>query len=144
MSEKEESIEELQARLAKIRARKQPSVEEEKAAERARLQREIADELALEAAESEHGPLGETLGYVKTSKGIIIVRKPKPGAARAFMDTDKINSKVVDRFVRPIVVHPDREAYDALADEYPAVPMKLANVALTLAGFDLEAATGKS
>lgn len=106
--------------------------------------RKIEAEKAIAAAELEHGPVGVMLGVVRLpDHGVVIVKRPNAMFARRFVDAGKTTSEAFDQLVRPVVVYPTKEQYDAKVEEFGALPISAGDIVLKLAGFRMKELEGK-
>jgi hypothetical protein len=103
-------------------------------AEVAKAEREVVEAAAIEAAECEHGPVGEKIAIVETIYGIVIVKRPHPVTYRKFQDEGKANVAAFTKFVDQCRVYPDQDALDKLLDAQPGKLVDCANAAAALAG----------
>lgn len=140
MSEK--TVEELRKELAaKKAARAAANAEGD---ERARLEREIADETAMAEAEATLGRPGIDFCGVQTPDGIVIARRPGHGKLRGFAKLKDPSLEEVDAFVLPCVTYPSRDRYQEIAEKYGLLPLRLANALVDLGGISFKEAKGKS
>jgi hypothetical protein len=141
----------LDERLAKAKAARQRVAEEKAAREAAGATlaavqaEELAalDEAAIEKAESEVGLVGAEIALVKTPAGVVIVKRPQKLLYRVFQHS-KMNDVDMEKLVGPCLVHPDRVAFDALQERWPALLMNTTIVIGALAGAGMEKTAGKS
>lgn len=121
--------------LARLRnAREEREASEAPARELARLQRELRDEQALDAAIEQYGRVGEHIATVSTPRGLVIVRRASAQKFRRFQDKTDVNGDDVLQLVRPCVVYPPVGELDAMLDELPAVLQTIAQAVIYLAG----------
>jgi len=116
----------------------QPTLEQqvEEAERRAR------DEAAITAAEAEHGP--EKVAALHTPMGTIVLKRPNAVAFKKFQDTEGVNIDELEKLVRPCVVHPSHDRFDAILEELPGVLGDLAKQCSALAGVGRSKLEGKS
>lgn len=139
----EQRAAEIDAELAALRAKRQEVASRRQAAADKRepiaaLERErraLADEQAIEAAETEHGPDGEKIRVVQTSLGVIIVRRAHSVAYKRFMDLKTTRTEDCEKLARPCVIYPDSAALDRITTELPATWLRLVGALTKLAGF---------
>ena len=148
--------EDLEARLAE--AQKQREAFRAQHANERRLQelkdsveaeeRALEDEQALHELEQKHGRVGRRIAYVDTRLGRIVVKAATGSTVRKFLDEnsdpDNLKMENVRDFVRPQLVYPSRDRFDEIAEELPAIIVKLMSKLLELAGATKEDAKGKS
>lgn len=101
------------------------------------------DEAAIEKAETDIGPVGSEIGLVKTPAGVVIVKRPQKLIYQRFQHS-KMNDMDMEKLLGTCLVHPDRGAFDALQERWPALLMNTCTVIGVLAGHGMETATGKS
>lgn len=153
---------ELEAELKRIRAEKAELDEQRAGKEKGHLlrvqleqaRRELSDAKAIADAEDAHGPVfivGETqeveghkVAAVRTSHGVVIVKKPNHLLYRKFQDSGEANFKEFDKLTRPCVVHPTKEQWDHILDEEPAAMSRVASAVCLLAGARIKELQGKS
>lgn len=99
------------------------------------------DEEALFNAESEHGR--NKIATVDTPMGMIIVKRPNPLHFKRFQDKESAKTKDLEQLVRPCVVHPDMNRFDAILEELPATLTRCADRVATLAGVRVRELSGK-
>lgn len=131
----------LDARLAAARARRNAAEErrnalaeaEEKRREVEAEERDARDEEAIADAEAEHGP--RRIAVVRTDVGCVIVKRPNPVIYKRFRDRGETKTVDLEKLVRSCLVHPDSNAFDRLLDDVPAALDRAANAVVELAGF---------
>lgn len=107
------------------------------------VEREIADELALQMAIKAHGKIMRDIQAVYTPLGVVIVRRPRRALYREYqVAEDKLAGQ--DVLIHGCLVHPDAGTYNTITDEYPAVPEVLAGGIALLAGHGFNVAAAKS
>lgn len=92
--------------------------------------REELDGAALAEAIAEHGEVGDAIAFVTTKAGRVIVKRPT--SARWRQASKEMESREqakleenAKRLVLDHLVYPEREAYFAIADRYPALSGEL-------------------
>lgn len=110
-------------------------------AEEATEARDADAEEAMLAAETEYG-VGR-VARVDTDRGAVVLKSPHSATYRKFRDEGKSNTAAFEKLVRPCVLFPSKEKFDALCDELPATLERCANAVVTLAGFRAETVEGK-
>lgn len=146
-----EATEAQKARLADLRAQRAQIEAERTAREQERsIEQQIADEAialdderAIAKAEADHGQVGKAIGVVKTSLGVVILKRSLAVKFRRFQEQE-IDAAAIEKFVRPCLVYPDLAKFEALVDELPAVWGMCANELSVLAGLKRKELTGKS
>src|SRR5262245_56360855 len=130
---REEALAKKAAAEAKRAARAKPA----ELAEVERLEREAHEEEAIADAEAQYGDLDEAIKVVRTSVGIVIVKRPAAILVRRFHDAGKGSIEAKDKLSRPCVVYPSADEYAKLAgsDSGPALISAVADAAVWLAGF---------
>ena len=139
----------LQARLEKARAARELARQKrEKLETQDELQRKVeaeelaaTDEEALFNAEAEHGR--KRVATIETEMGTIIVKRPNPLHFKRFQDKESVKTKDLEQLVRPCLVHPSANRFDAILEEYPATLTRCADRVATLAGVRARELSGK-
>jgi hypothetical protein len=118
----------------------------------AEAERALADEEALEAAEAEHGPANEDsdettsrrrIAVVRTSLGIVILKRAEPVVMKAYRAEKKDTPEVTDKFVKPCLIYPDRRRFNEMVEEQPFILDRCANAIGVLAGVRVREVAGK-
>jgi hypothetical protein len=133
-------MDELQAKIAAARARKQAAeaaldemqARDAGAAELEAVERDAADAEAILKAKSEHG--AARIACVATDMGVIILKRPHVAHFKKFQDLEAFKVADVERLVRPCVVHPPADTLDRILDEFPGVLAACAERVAYLAG----------
>jgi len=90
---------------------------------------------------STHGRIAHVVG--KGNAWEVVFRKPTRAEYKKFK-ADAANparqSDAQEMLARSIVVHPSREAFDALLEDYPAIPEASSSAIAELVGFGTEEA----
>lgn len=142
--------EDLDAQIAELRARKE-SIErqreereqaEQKRAQIEALQREVEDEEAIAKAEDKLGK--DKIAVVPTPMGAVIVKRPNHMHYRRFISLKDPSADDAERLVLNALVHPSRAAFQAIAEELPAIPVIAAGAVVDLAAGRKSEVTGKS
>lgn len=87
----------------------------------------------LEKLKAEHGEVAE----VSTPCGTLVFRKPKRAEYKrhlAKVFDEKQRPDAVEWLARVCVVHPTREAFDAMLEDKPGIPILCADALAKLAG----------
>jgi hypothetical protein len=144
-------IDELKERLAKANAEKaehERAIELDEAAElEAKVEaaeRAAANARAIREAVEKHGPIGRKIAVVETPDGAIVLKKANHIHFKRFQDAGELTTETCDTLVRPCVVYPSSERFDALLEEYPAVLVRCADAVTALAGARSKEVSGKS
>lgn len=104
------------------------------AAERARvdeIERELSNAKAIAAAEESIG-VGK-FATVPTPAGVVIVKGPNQMHYRKFISAKELTPDDAERLVYQCLVHPSRGEFQAIAAEYPGIPMLAAGAVVELA-----------
>jgi pyruvate/2-oxoglutarate dehydrogenase complex dihydrolipoamide acyltransferase (E2) component len=109
----------------------------------AKAKRQLADEMAIADAERVHGAVGEGIACVYTPKGVVIVKRPHHLIFRRFADSGELTTAACEKLIGPCLVHPSKEAFEDLTEEFPGVIATLAALCTKLAGVGSEQASGK-
>jgi hypothetical protein len=134
------------ARLERDRLAKERADRESKRALVEKLadeERELKNEVAIDKAEAEHGPIGEKIAVLHTRGGVVIVKRAHSAAFRRFQDVGKQKTADCEVLLRPCLVYPDPSTFDKWAEAEPAIILRTANVICTLAGIRSEESGGK-
>ncbi len=101
---------------------------------------ELRNARAIDAAEEKYTTvLGKGLRALAAPNGeIVIVRKPAFATFRKFQDSKEKAHDAASAFVKGCLVHPEREAYAALLEEYPGMLMRLVTACAEMAGHATE------
>ena len=127
-----ESIEDLRKLAAALEAELEQDAQAPDDAAELRAQRQrILDLEAVKAAREKHGK--DKIAEVETCAGIVIVRAPNPMIFRRFIALGTPTPDDVERLVIACLVHPDRAAFQVVAEQYPAIPIDVAAKVLDLA-----------
>lgn len=136
---KKKQLEELRA------ARLEREARAREAEETARLNRDVADEVALAKAAEEHGPLGVKTSALKTDLGIVILKRPHHLEMRKMLSKgEKLGELDAIALVKSCLVHPTRPELETMLEELPAIGGDLMAVAMQLARGRVEEVSGKS
>ncbi len=103
------------------------------------LERQVAEEEAIERAEAEHGDADAGIKVVRFEHagraGIVIVRRPDYVKVKQFHDNGDFKLEAKDKFGRPYVVHPSAEKYAELSRENVALVSAVCDAVAWLGGF---------
>ena len=131
------------ASLAELRAKKQ---ELDEARAKAREAREI-EGLELELRFSEElgarGAHFELIDSGELGEGHIVVKLGPEVLLKRFLATKTTTPEDVAQFVRPCVVHPEPETFDAIVSRRPALAVRASMALLNLYGMKKEEDAGK-
>jgi hypothetical protein len=149
MSEAAAKIDDSDAQLAEVRAKRAALAEARRIREEQRAQAEqlvdevrgLADDEAIEAAENEHG--AKKIAVVKTDMGAIILKRAHPNIFKRFQDKGSMKHEDLERLVRPCLVYPDVAKFDAIMAELPATMLRCADTVSVLAGIRQEDVSAK-
>jgi hypothetical protein len=147
-AELEQRIAAARAERARIQAERERREQEHALAdELEREEQALKDDQAIADAEVEHGPVGKRIEVVRTSLGVVIVRRPNPAAMRRFQDRS-ISSKDLtmddcEQLVRPALVYPDKATFDKWTQEQPGILPRCAGACSRLAGVRADEMAGK-
>lgn len=106
----------------------------------------LENELAIDNAEAEHGPLEGSvkIAAIYTATGrVVIVKRPHRALFHRFQDGGKATSKRVHELVSPHLVHPTSADFDSWLNEEPALLGRAAHQLAILAGIREEEIQGK-
>lgn len=143
MSDKSDPAKEAKRKLA-------AALESREAARRARVQagepaaveREIANLEILGKLEEEHG--AARVARVDSNGGMVVVVYRAAMHRKLLEKLQKgVTIAMLKECVTPCVLHPSREAFAELADEWPQVLLDSQNALAELAGVQQEARSGK-
>lgn len=140
--EMEERLKAARERRAAAEARMELSEEEALEAELRAEELRAADAEAIAAAEASHGR--DRIAVHHTPMGAVIVKRPSAMHFRRFSSLTKVGPDDAERLVQTCLVHPSRSAFDAIADELPAVPVDVAALCVDLARGERPEVSGKS
>jgi hypothetical protein len=133
------NIKELEEKLKAVKARRAAAAVESDADKLAKLERQVTEEEAIEAAEAEYGPIGDGIALVRPSNGgLVIVRRPDNKVYKKFQDDAQFTSKAMLQFISAYIVYPGDAAFDALIEKLPAVVTHIADAATVLCGAKVE------
>jgi hypothetical protein len=145
MTDLDARLKAAKAKKAEIEARRQAkaaevaSLAEVEAAEREAREAEI-----IENAESEIGAIGDKIAIVRTSAGMIVVKRCHPNVFRRFADQASFKTKDYLQLVSGSIVHPDKATFDAMLEEAPGILVACADAVLRLAGAAAQVQSEKS
>lgn len=146
-----QKLEELQAELAKAKA-KRAEIVDRRAARNELLEaeqaialelRQAADEEAIDEAEQEHGLLGVKIDRVDTECGVVIVKRPNHLIFKRFQELGRTKSEDFVKLVHPCLVHPSVSEFERYCEEQPATLLRTADAVATLAGVRGDQVRGK-
>ena len=138
-------LERDRALLAAKRAARQAQHDTVAEVEAAKIQ--LANEVAIDAAESEFGPVeGSTrIAVLYTATGrAIILKRPHRAVFHRFQDAHgKVTTKRVQELVGPNLVYPTAAEFDSILNEEPALLGRASHTLAILAGIREEELQGK-
>lgn len=117
------------------------------AAEAAREERRMKDDLLFDDLEQEHGD--GRVARVSTQKGMVVVRVPEDAEYQRWRATSKKAKKAQADLEagwalgRRCVIHPDRATFESWVEEFPGLADKVQLAALRLADAVQEDEAGK-
>lgn len=143
--EAKDKLEAARARRAKA-AEERAALEAQAALERQVREEEIeaSNEEALLDADANLGERGIDWGTYTTPSGIVILKRPKSPAFKAFSDAGKYSTAACHTLVAPCVHYPERSTFDDWTERFPGLLVPLANVAVELASGKRKETEGKS
>lgn len=143
-----EKIARIQAEKAALHVAREAKAAISPEQELAQLERELAEEKALDEAIATHGPLGKVLGTVATDMGLVIVKRPGMVAFRKFQDKTSergaATTQETEALVRTCVVYPELGRFDVVLAELPGTLTRVADCACELAVGKARGTAGKS
>jgi hypothetical protein len=133
------------ARIAAIKARREARALalESPEAKAAEATKELADLEAIEKAICDFGPEGKEIAYVKTDRGVVIVKRPSAPTFKKFQEKDEPKVADIRALVAPCVVHPSQGEFDEIIEYWPLVLNGLATLVARLAGGRISIDAGK-
>lgn len=135
----------LQKELARLIAEREAGEEQAAAAAAGpELELAVAGELAIAAAVKAHGALGKKIGALRTSAGVVIVKKPHHLEVRKLGATADLSEAQALAFVKTCLVHPSAAEFETIIEEYPLIGGDLMGLVLRLARGRSEEVAGKS
>lgn len=140
MSELQKLESELAAFQAE-RAAKALAKAPEEALAAARLK--LANAKAIAAAEDAHGKIDVKIGVIETPEGVVIVKRPHHLTFQKFATEGKMDPEALNKLVRPCLVHPDVDGFEAVCAAVPATLNNAANKVCELAGAGAKDIAGK-
>lgn len=143
--QQESTLEELRAKRAE-RAAELERILAQKELEAAIREETVGacNEDAILSATMQLGQRGVDWGSYNTPEGIVIVKRPKAPAFKAFVDAGKYTTAACHTLVAPTVFYPARDVFDAWAEKFPGIVAALANVVVELAQGQRKETEGKS
>lgn len=134
-----------QARSAKKRVEEAREIEESSDAallrQVEREEREAMEAELLAKFEAEHGK--QCVGSIDTDLGMVIVKRANAVLFKRFQDSGEVKSIDLEKLVRPCVIHPSADRFDAMCDAQPAILNRAADRVATLAGVRARELSGK-
>lgn len=141
MTDNAQDVEELRARIAAAKKRKQEAEDtreamrqtpEELAKEASRAERDAKDTEKLLELEAKNGK--DKVAAVRTDLGMVILSRPNSTLFRRFQDQEKATTLEAEKLVRPCVLHPDKDRFDIMCEEQPMILSRCAERVAKLAG----------
>jgi hypothetical protein len=136
---------ELELELQRLRERNEPLraaqrrqelmrlIELEKlAAQRAEIEKKVREQLGEQAVEN------RDFAFVVANGHIVAVQRPHDLHYRKFRNSNQTDAAACMNFIRPSVLHPDKEGFAALCSEVPAMSDLAAGAGLRLCGVHAE------
>ena len=128
-------LKELRAKRAELAARREARADNKSPAERLAAEKQaLKDDEAIERFETEIGPNHEKIRVVRTSLGVIIVKRAHPASYKQFMDLKTTKMDDCEKLARKCVVYPEAARLDEITEALPATWMRLAGALTKLAG----------
>jgi hypothetical protein len=132
---------EAQRKLAALRARR-AQLEDERAqleapTEAEQLETEeraVADAEAINRAIQEHGRVDREIAIVRSSLGVVILKRCGALRYKKFQDADDFSVESCERLLRPNVIYPTITTLDDMLEKQPMIAMHCANALGRLAG----------
>lgn len=118
------------------RALKRKRVELDEAMQKAK------EDETLASIEDEHGVVGKEIAALSTPLGLVVVKRA-PGVAWHRFTNSKMNTKDHEDLVRACRVYPERDEFNRILEEYPAILIPLGNKIGVLYGLKREEDSGK-
>lgn len=144
-----EAADEIRALEAKVKAARDRVAAVDHARALAVKRRELEDAVReaetaelVAALEEEHGPVGRELAVYMTPLGPLVCKRG-PGVLWHRFTSSKMTDKDHEDLVRACRVHPEREVFDRILVEYPAILHPMANKIGRLYGLRREEDAGK-
>lgn len=126
---------EVRARRAEIAKRRERREDSKSPDERlAAEERALKDDEAIERFETEIGPDGEKIRIVRTTLGVVIVKRAHPASYKQFMDLKTTKVEDCEKLARRCVVYPEATELDRITEDLPATWLRLAGAITKLAG----------
>lgn len=106
--------------------------------------RDLEDEIAIDKAEADHGPIDKKIAVVKTDYGAVIVKRAHPAIFKRFLDRGKTDTKSLEELVRQCLVHPTLADWESFCEQQTMILIRCANAVSVLHGVRTEDISGKS
>jgi hypothetical protein len=137
------TLAEVRARLAELAEARQQRHEDPEIA-LAKATQDLADAEAIDTAEREIGRVGDQIATYGTPRGVVIVKRPNHLLFRRFADAPQLTVAVCEELVLTCLVHPSRDVFEQLAEDFPGILAPLASKVSELAGVRAKDTSGKS
>ena len=139
--------------LAKLKAREDAAAERLLAIDAKRLlkerelavearEREATEAETLDRLEEEHGDRGKMIDFVRTDRGVVVVKRA-PGVVYHRFENSKMKAADREQLVLSCLVFPDVQTYRAIISDQPAIVLTLADKLVELYGFKRKEDAGK-
>lgn len=139
-------LEKLKAREAAAQARINAIETKQLLRERARAveerEREAEEVEVLDRLQEEHGEVGKLIDFVRSAKGVVVVKRAL-GVIWNRYENSKMKAPDREKLVEACLVYPDRQTYNAIVADQPALVLTLADKLVRLYGFKREEESGK-
>jgi multidrug efflux pump subunit AcrA (membrane-fusion protein) len=136
------AIREAKAKIAAARAaREEAKAPARQKRELERLERQLKDELALAAAQDEHGD--ENVRAVTSESGLVVVKRDHHLKFKMFLDKGKFTTAVLEEQIARCLVHPTADELDAYIEKEPFLLQSVSGAIAVLAGAKSDEFTGK-
>lgn len=109
----------------------------------AKKQERLEKEL-IKKFEAELGRYGRAFSKVESSTGPIFFARKEAVRFKAFQNEKKVDDAAIDRFIKPCIVYPEREEFEAILDRERGLAVTIASRLAYLYGFRKEDIEGKS
>lgn len=132
------------AALEKKRTDRLAAKEQDPDRQLAIAERELREAEAVEVAEAEHGSEADGfLKFVKTERGLIIVKRQHPSVVRRHLDTGKSSNVAIQTLVKGCIIFPSMDRFDEINDVLPYTLTLVGDAVIELAGFQQREQSGK-
>jgi hypothetical protein len=136
---------EIEALLAELAAARSAREDAEARREAKKTPDQIRDDIERERRkameidkladlEAQHGPVDKAIRPIETLHGMVVVKRPAEMAYRKFSDMEKVTTSAARELAQSCLVYPDKEQWNRIVADEPAVIVRAANAACWLAG----------